>query len=226
MKKDRMCCFSSTTSSASLRQAPRSLLYWAAFPALSVTSPPWRQTWQPCKSVLPPRRKAPSHRCKPFTCQQTISQTQPQPPHSPTWMQLRCCLVKSQSWAFTLQWTPWTPPPACWILPSWGSDTTRLHATHRRCSRTTSRFRTSSRSWAWTSSVRRTSSPWHGHVKCSASCLSHSSSQRSSQEPQVPSWIWRQPSATSRRFFQENVMPFLRLPFTWLEACPMSARRQ
>jgi len=56
-----------------------------------------------------------------------------------------------RSWVSTLQWIPWTPPRACWTLRLLGKGTTTLHVAHRRCFKTTSRFRTSSLSWEWTS---------------------------------------------------------------------------
>ena len=62
---------------------------------------------------------------------------------------------------------PTTRPPQAWT-----TITSRVAC--RRCCRTTRTCRTSSPSWAWTSSARRTSSPSRAHARSSASCRSPS----------------------------------------------------
>src|SRR6266702_1197155 len=51
MRRARMCCYSSTTSSASLRPAPRCPLFSAVFPLPSVTHLRSRQTRVACEST-------------------------------------------------------------------------------------------------------------------------------------------------------------------------------
>ena len=66
-------CFSSlTTFSVSPRLVRRPRLCLVVFLRLSVTSPRFRRTWVPCRSVLPPPRRARSPRCRLFTSLPTM----------------------------------------------------------------------------------------------------------------------------------------------------------
>mmetsp|Transcript_19581 Transcript_19581/g.40774 ORF Transcript_19581/g.40774 Transcript_19581/m.40774 type:complete len:215 (+) Transcript_19581:68-712(+) len=199
MRRARTSCSSWTTSSASRRLALRCRRSWAASRARWATSPRWRRTWRPCRSASQPRRRAPLPPCRPCTCPQTISRTPRPPRHSRTWTPRQCCRGRSQSSASTPPWIPWTLPPACLTRPSWASATTTLPVALRRSSRTTSRCRTSSPSWAWTSSPRRTSSPSPARGRLCASSPSRSSWPRSLLARPAPSWTWRRRSPTSRR---------------------------
>mmetsp|Transcript_50489 Transcript_50489/g.162135 ORF Transcript_50489/g.162135 Transcript_50489/m.162135 type:complete len:215 (+) Transcript_50489:53-697(+) len=214
MRRARMCCSSSTTSSASPRPAPRCPLCLAVFLAPSVTSPLWPRTWHLCRSASPPRRRAPSLPCRPSTCRRTILLTLPLPRPSRTWTPRRCCPGRSPSWASTPRWTLSTPPPACWTPPSSASATTTSRAARRRSSRITSRYRTSLPSWVWMSCLRRTSLSSLVHARCSASCPSPSSWPRFSRAPLVPSWKWRRSSTTSRRCLRAIATTSRRRPST------------
>ena len=57
---------SSTTSTASRRQAPRSRPCLAECPPPWATSRRWPRKWARCRSASPPQRRAPSRPCRPF----------------------------------------------------------------------------------------------------------------------------------------------------------------
>ncbi|CAE8724341.1 unnamed protein product, partial [Polarella glacialis] len=194
MRRARTCCSSWITSSASRRLAPRCLPSLGEFPAPWATSLHWPLTWHHCRSASPQPRRAPLRPCKLSTCRPMTSQTQPPPPLLRTWMPRRCFPAKSPSSGSTPQLTRWIPPPECWTSPLWASAITTSPVAPRR--------RTSLRSWAWTSCLRKTSSRWREPARFSASCLSRSSWRRSSRTRQAPSWTWRPPSATSRKCWQ------------------------
>ncbi|KAI6214896.1 ATP synthase subunit beta [Aphelenchoides besseyi] len=56
-RKVKMCCFSSTTFSVSLKPVPKCPLCWVVFHLPSVTNQLWQLTWVVCKSVLPQPKK-------------------------------------------------------------------------------------------------------------------------------------------------------------------------
>ena len=73
-----------------------------------------------------------------------------------------------------------TRPRACSIRASSARSTTTSRAPCSACCSSTSRCRTSSPSWAWTSSPKRTSWSWRAPARSRASSASRSTSPRSS----------------------------------------------
>ena len=73
-----------------------------------------------------------------------------------------------------------TRPRACSTRASSATSITRSRATCSACCRPTSRCRTSSPFWAWTSFRKKTSSPSPARARSSASCRSPSTSPKSS----------------------------------------------
>merc|ERR1712071_17694 len=62
----------STPFSVSLKLVRKCLPFSVVFHPLSVTSQLWPLTWVPCRNVLPPPRKVPSHLSRPSTYLLTI----------------------------------------------------------------------------------------------------------------------------------------------------------
>merc|ERR1712137_720830 len=71
-QKVRMCFSSLTTFSVSLKPVRKYLPFSVVFHPLSVTNPPWPLTWVPCRNVLPPPKRVPSHLCRLSTYLLTI----------------------------------------------------------------------------------------------------------------------------------------------------------
>ncbi len=91
------------------------------------------------------------------------------------------------------------PLRASSIRTSSARSITRSHAAFsRRCSATRS-CATSSRFSGWTSSRRKTSSPWRGRARSSASCRSRSTSRKHLRGRPASTSPSRTPSAASRR---------------------------
>merc|ERR1711911_528045 len=113
-RKVRMCFSSLTTFSVSLKPVRKYLPFSVVFHPLSVTNPPWPLTWVPCRNVLPPPKRVPSHLCRLSTYLLTICPILPLPQLSPIWTPPLCCLVVSLNWVSTLLSILWIPPPVCW----------------------------------------------------------------------------------------------------------------
>ena len=96
------------------------------------------------------------------------------PAPATTFAHLDATTVLSRSRASIPPWTPWSPPPASWSPTWWASATTRSPGAPRSCSSATGSSRTSSPSWAWRSSARRTAAPWSGPAASSSSSPSPS----------------------------------------------------
>jgi F-type H+-transporting ATPase subunit beta len=94
-------------------------------------------------------------------------------------------------------------------------STTRSRATCRRCCRPTSRCRTSSPSWAWTSCRKRTSSPSPAPARSSASCRSRSSSPRCSPARPASSSASKTPSRASGTWSPACTTTCRSRPSTW-----------
>mmetsp|Transcript_21794 Transcript_21794/g.54518 ORF Transcript_21794/g.54518 Transcript_21794/m.54518 type:complete len:215 (-) Transcript_21794:297-941(-) len=203
MKRARTCCFSLTTSFASRRPGLRCRRCLGVSRVLWATSQRLQRTWHLCRSVSPPRRRDPSLRCRQCTCRQMTSPILPLRQPLRTWTPRRCCQGRLRSWVSTPQWILWTRPRACLMRPSSASAITTSRAARRRSCRTTSHSRTSSPSWVWMSSVRRTSSRWLVLARFSASCHSPSLWLRSSPALPVHLWTSRRRSMTSRRCSRE-----------------------
>jgi F-type H+-transporting ATPase subunit beta len=86
------------------------LPFWVVFHLLSVINQHWQQIWELCKKELPPQQRDLSLLCKLSTCQQTILLILPQLPPLHILTLPLCCLVKFQSWEFTLLSIPLIPP--------------------------------------------------------------------------------------------------------------------
>jgi len=83
--------------------------------------------------------------------------TDPEPPPSRTWTQPPCSRARSPSSASILRWTRLTRPRA-FSIPRWlVMSTTTWPGAFKASSNATRSCRTSLRSWAWTSSQKKTS---------------------------------------------------------------------
>merc|ERR1712127_12164 len=158
MRRDRMCCSSWTTSSASPSPVPRCLPFWDVFLPLWDTSPPSPLTWVGFRSVLPPRPRDPLLPSRPCTCLLMILPIPPRPPPLLTWTPPPSSPVPLPSLVSTPLSIPSTPPPVCLIPESSGTSTTRWHDPPRSSSRITRACRISLPFLVWMSCRRTTSS--------------------------------------------------------------------
>merc|ERR1712212_1380205 len=207
------------------RPVPRCLLCWVVSHLLSVTSQLLPLTWVPCRSVLPPPRRDPSHLCRLSTCLLMTLLTLPPPPPLRTWMPPLSCPVVLPSVASTLLSTPLTPPPVSWTPMSSEPSTTVLPVTCRSCCRITSPSRISLPSWVWTSCLRRTRSRLRGRGRLRGSCPSPSRSPRSSPTTLASSSPLPRPSPDSRKSLAASTITCPRVPSTWLATLTRSWRR-
>jgi len=131
------------------------------------------------------------------------------------WTPPPCCRGRSRSWGFIRRWTRWIPPRARWTRASSARSTMRWRARPSAFCRPTSRCRTLSRFWAWTSCPRRTSWWWRAPGKSSASCRSRSTWPRCSPVSPASSFRWPTRSAASRRSAPANTTTCPRPRSTW-----------
>ncbi len=119
-----------------------------------------------------------------------------------------------------------TRPRACSTRWSSARSTTRWPApSSRRCS-ATSRCRTSSPSWAWTSCRKRTSSPSPAPARSSASCRSPSSSPKCSPARRASSSTSPTRSRASRAWSPASTTTCRKRPSTWSAPSRKPSRRR
>src|SRR3989440_321460 len=124
--------------------------------------------------------------------------TRRRPPRSPTSTRPRTWSGRCPTRASTRPWTRWRPAPGSSRRSTSAPSTTRSRPRSSGSSSGTRTCRTSSRSWAWTSSPRKTRSRSVGPAGSSASCPRTRSWPSSSPVSKAPSYRSRRPSKPSR----------------------------
>jgi flagellar biosynthesis/type III secretory pathway ATPase len=147
------------------------------------------------------------------------------PPRSPTWTPRPFCRARSRKRVSTRLLTRSTPRRACSTRRSSVKNTTPSPVRFSRSCSATRPFRTSSRSWAWTNCLKKTSSPWPAPARSNASCRSRSSWLKSSPARRASWSISPTPSRASRAFALAITIIFRKLPSTWSAASRKRSRR-